>query len=99
MQKPKWTKEAIRAKLEVSDAWLYRGLSAIYARQTADEQDTNTTNHENGVGFNGVDAEFLSSLAVQVNTVNYLTPKQIGHARTKMLKYAGQLARIANGDA
>lgn len=93
----KWTKEEIRKNMAENDKWLYRGLSAIYARQTADEQETHSTNHENGMGFNGVDAEFLSSLAQQVETIGWLTPKQREHARKKMNKYAGQLARIANG--
>lgn len=95
----KWKKEEIRANLETDDRWLYRGIKAIYERQTADEQETSSTNCENGVGFNGADAEFMSSIAQQVIHLNFLTPKQKEIARKKMLKYAGQLARIANKQA
>jgi hypothetical protein len=92
----KWNKEEIRSNLETDDRWLFRGITAIYARQTADEQATNSTNCENGMGFNGADAEYMSSIAQQVIHLNFLTPKQKAIARNKMLKYAGQLARIAN---
>jgi hypothetical protein len=96
----------IREKLETNDKWLARGIVAIYAKQTADEKLSKLTKHSNGVGFNGRDAEFLSSLASQIMTWEGtpkaerkwrqpLSEKQVNAARRKMLKYAGQLARIA----
>lgn len=91
-----WTKAEIREKLETNDKWLIRGLIAIYQYQTAEEQAMDATLADNGVGFNGADAEFLSSLARQAEERGFLTPKQIAAGRKKMLKYAGQLARIAN---
>lgn len=92
-----WTKEQIKDKLATDDKWLFRGIVAIFNKQTEDEQDSGYTAHDNGMGFNGVDAEFLSSLALQINRYGRLSPKQIEIARTKMAKYAGQLAKIANG--
>jgi hypothetical protein len=38
-------------------------LLAIYDRQTVSEQASETTNHNNGMGFNGTDAAFGSRLA------------------------------------
>lgn len=81
--------------LTENNAWLYRGLVTIYNYQTADEQAADATAHDNGVGFSGCDAPFLSSLAKQVISRGFLTPTQLTFARKKMVKYAGQLLRIA----
>lgn len=93
------TKELIVERMNRDPKWLYRGILAIYDRQTADEQASETTSHDNGIGFNGVDASFLSSLAKQVRNRGFLTPTQLTFARKKMAKYAGQLLRIAEGRA
>ena len=92
-------KEAIKAKIEVDDKWLFRGILAIYEKQTMDEKNSKVTCHENGVGFNGTDAEILSSFAEGIKKYGSLTQKQIPIARKKMIKYAGQLARIAKEKA
>lgn len=94
----KWTKEAIRERLKADDKWLIRGLLAIYRHQTDSEQNAGMTKEDNGVGFNGVDSAILSDMAKQFITRDFLTPRQIAIIRDKMLKYAGQLAKIANGE-
>lgn len=93
-----YTKEEIKANLLTSDRWLIRGLIAIYNHQTAQEQDVQQTVEDNGVGFSGVDSTFLSSLAEQAKARGTLSVKQTEKARKCMTKYAGQLARIANGE-
>lgn len=85
----------IKVKLATDDKWLYRGLLAIYACQTSEEQATEATLESNGVGFNGADAGILSSFAEQLK-VKPLTEKQRIIARNKMIKYAGQLKQIAD---
>lgn len=100
----KHTTESIREKLENNDQWLIRGLVAIFNKQEADEQVARQTKKANGVGFTGVDAFILSEFAVQVidwqegrgKYRHALSLRQLALARKKMLKYAGQLARIAN---
>jgi hypothetical protein len=76
-------------------------LLAMYERQTGDEQQTGSTREENGVGFNGTDARFLSSLAEQAlenrRTKKFptdLSPKQIECAKKKLVKYTRQLEDI-----
>lgn len=96
-QPTKWTKETIKAKLAVDDRWLLRGLVAIYNKQTEDEKAVGVTAHDNGIGFNGVDAEILTSIAQQNIARGSVSPKQLAIVRKKMMKYAGQLAKIANG--
>ena len=93
----KWTKAEVAFKLETNDQWLFRGLTAIYARQTADERNDGVTKHENGVGFSGVDSSFLSNAAKFYQDAGFLTAKHKASVRKAMGKYAGQLAKIANG--
>ncbi len=95
--KTKLTKEFIIEKLMASDQWLYRGILAIFDFQTWDEQQTESTNKNNGVGFNGADAPILSSFAKQLKARGFLSQKQIACAKKMMVKYAGQLSLIAQG--
>lgn len=94
----KWNKELVRDFLKVSDAWVVKGVSTIYKLQTEAEKVSETTTEDNGVGFNSLDAELLSSFAKGINKYGSLTPGQMVWARKKMLKYSGQLAKIANGE-
>jgi hypothetical protein len=96
MTDKKWTKEEVAAKLESDDKWLVRGLLAIHARQTGEEQLRGVTVENNGVGFNGVDSAIMTEMVVFHKHHGYLTAKQISLVRKKLLKYAGQLANIAN---
>lgn len=90
-----YTKEYIREALLGSDKWLIRGLLAIYAHQTHDEQRAESTQEDNGIGFNGADANILSSIAKQVQRTGTMSIKQTAIVRKKMLKYSGQLHSIA----
>ena len=98
------TKEQIAEKMENSQLWLERGILAIWRYQTDYEKNAETTLENNGVGFNGCDAHFLTEMANWINNGvrrfgkeigQCLTPKQAAVAGRKMRKYAGQLARIA----
>lgn len=93
---PKWTKEEIRDMLVKSDRALIRGLMTIHGYQTPEEQQAGVTVEDNGMGFNGVDAEFLTQMAITYTHYKRLTDKQIEWTRKKMLKYSGQLAAHAN---
>ena len=93
----KWTKDEIKQKLTTDTRWVIRGLLAIYDRQTADEKAVGATVEDNGVGFNGADAEIPSSIAMNYKTRNFISPRQLEIVQKKMVKYAGQLAKIANG--
>lgn len=97
MADKKWTKEDIKAMLENNPNAVKKGLVTIYKLQTADERETRTTRHENGVGFTGADAEFMTGLAKQFLAKGYLTEKQFACVKKNMMKYAGQLAKVANG--
>lgn len=92
-----WTKEEIKALIQTNDKVLYGALKQLYARQTADERKLKETNCQNGLGFNGVDAPFLTNVAEFLLKTGFLTDKQKVITRRKLVKYTGQLTRIANG--
>lgn len=103
-----WTADEIKTNLQQNDWWVVRSVKAIFEKgQTADEQNSESTQHFNGVGFNGADAAILSSFAKQIiawyqkGTPKYrfpLSPKQLTMARQRIMKYTRQLAEIANGN-
>lgn len=94
-----WTKEEIREKLKTNDQWVIRGLLAIYDRQTEEEQSSHATNQWNGVGFNAYDAEFMTGSVEFYKNRGFLSKKHLNAVRKALIKYSGQLARIANGQA
>lgn len=93
-----WTKDEIKSLLETSEKMVVRSVVKIYEKQTKDEQTYKETNENNGVGFNGVDAGIMSSFAERVLKGKSLTEKQMVIAKKKIVKYAGQLTRIANNE-
>jgi len=89
-------KAYILGRMQTSNEWLRKAVVAIYERQTLDEKQTGETKHHNGVGFNGTDASFLGSIAEQIIARRRsLSEKQLSATRKAMVKYTGQLARIA----
>ena len=93
---PNWTKESIRTLLETNNTMLSRSIVKLYEYQTHDEKSLGAATEHNGMGFNSIDAEFLTSLAERIIDGRTLTERQIMYGRKKMLKYSKQLARIAN---
>ena len=98
-----WTKQGIlellnHENLEVQARMTKRSLLRLYSEQTDSEQAMGATTEDNGFGFNGVDSEFLSSVAKQLSEKGFITPKQGQWVHKKIQKYAGQLAKLANID-
>jgi hypothetical protein len=98
MTKKIWTREDIVAMLNTNDRAVERGVVAIWQRQTADEQSTDTTRHSNGIGFSGWSAHSGSYYAKWVESGRRLTGKHLDKARKIALHHVGQLTRIANGE-
>lgn len=99
-----WTPEAIRALLATNDKAVGRALVALLDRQTNDERLSATTKHTNGRGFGSFDAGPMTGMAREFITRGRLTGGQLfwlrscaGKAHVSRIgKYAGQLAEIAN---
>ncbi len=81
----------IRTKLGTSEKWAKHALLLIFSFQTADEQQSETTNELNNIGFTGSDAEILSSFAKQLEKKGWLSPKQMEITMKKMPKYWRQI--------
>lgn len=79
--------------------WIERAVIAIFNKQTENEKEVESTNMRNNVGFTGADAKILTSFAKQLlkNKNRHLSDKQLAIAKRRIVKYAGQLAKIANG--
>lgn len=91
-----WNKDEIRELLEKRDDAVIRGLLAIWKFQTETEKDFQETREHNNVGFNAVDAQICSSFVNFYKKAGFLSKKQMVIARKKIMKYAGQLTKIAN---
>jgi hypothetical protein len=88
----------VKVKLSSDPVWAVKALVRIYQEnQTNDEQVNQQTTHDNGIGFSGCDAQFLSSLAQNYLRYGRLSEKQMSFVFKKMPKYAKQV--IAMSDA
>ena len=93
----KFTKEDMKKFIDTAHPKrVGNALVELYNRQTLDEQVQARTGHNNGVGFNKLDAEILTNMAEWFKDKGFLTGKQVTLVRKKIRKYAGQLADIAN---
>jgi hypothetical protein len=86
-----WTPEMVKEKIAKSDKAVKAALLRLYSWQTEEEKVVEGTKVNNGLGFNGTDAPFLTSLAKQLEEKGWLSAKQITIARKKLSKYSRQI--------
>lgn len=86
----------VKAKLETNEAWIKRAISVLYNHQTSEEQAMGIATALNGVGFNGVDSEILSSFARQLNKTGSLSNRQLEIAKRKIPKYSKQIVGMSD---
>lgn len=96
MAKRVWTEEEIKNYIQCNDKVLYGAILKLYDKQTEDEKYAGETKHNNGVGFNGADSKFMSSIAEFLKRTGFLTDKQKACARKRLVKYTKQLTGLAN---
>lgn len=84
----------VKNKLSTDSNWASRAIVKLYELQTSDEQNSQSTKENNGVGFNGTDATILSSFAQQINHGRTLSPKQLAIAFKKLPKYNRQIINL-----
>lgn len=97
MEPKTWTRTEIEEMINAHDGAVERAMVAIWERQTADEQTSQTTNHSNGRGFCGWAARSGTYYAEWVRSKRHLTGKHLVKARKIALHHAGQLTDFANG--
>lgn len=88
----------VKHMLATNESWATRALIRVYANQTADEQASQATSHNNSIGFSGVDAMILSSFAQQYQRWNRLSPKQLTILFRKMPRYWKQVMSLVPED-
>ena len=91
-----WTEDEIKNLLKSNDKFLVRALVKLYGFQTDEEKTSESTIEHNGMGFNAIDSTFLTSVSKFYLSRGYITEKQKMAVRKRIVKYAGQLTRIAN---
>ena len=98
----------MRLALMTNNDYLEKAILKLYKYQTEHEQQLQDTAMSNGVGFNTIDANFLSSLAEWILDKKHapavkndkyvvrrhLTNRQLLFARKKVTKYASQLVNM-----
>lgn len=94
------TEASIRSKVMTNQKWLERAILAIDARQTDDEQRSETTRYLNARGWSAADAKQGSYLARWIRRSDRpdgekLSGKWVANAKGIISKYCGQLSRIA----
>lgn len=94
MTEKTYTIDEIRSKITSNRRWTERAIVVLFEYQTADEKQSLQTVHTNKVGFNGMDAAFLSDLAKRLKSGRHLTNDQLSAAQRMIGKYASQLIRI-----
>ena len=91
-----WTTTEVKAKLETDDKWLYKGVVALFERQTKDEQRVEDARIVNNVGFNKPDSHKMSYYAKWIMKKGRLDGHFRDDARRRILKYSAQLTKIAD---
>jgi hypothetical protein len=87
----------VRQQLATNPVWAVKALVRIFQEnQTSDEQASEATTHDNGIGFTGTDANFLSSLAKAQLKYGKLSDKQMVFVFKKMPKYSKQVISFSN---
>lgn len=83
--------QGLKSQIAKNNNQAVKALLTVYRNQTYEEQTVQETIEDNGIGFNGTDAEFCSSLAENYLRFHRLSDKQYSSLRKVMQKYARQL--------
>jgi hypothetical protein len=87
----------VKTQLGSNKKWALQALTRIFKEnQTADEQVSEITRHDNGIGFSGADGDILSSFAKQWIKWNRLSDKQMKIVFKKMPKYWKQVIQMSD---
>jgi hypothetical protein len=74
--------------------FVLNALVALYTQQTEDERVTRQTTHQNGIGFNSLDAPILSSIVDQLKRTNKVSEKQYALVKELLPKYGRQIGLL-----
>ena len=98
-----WDEDAVKNLIDTNDQAVARALMVVYANQTADEKASYETKHNNGVGFTGRDAAWLTDVAKKWQRWGrWASARQCDAVRKAIRKYHRQILQHmldANPDA
>ena len=84
----------IKERIQTEEEYAIGTLMTLFSFQTDDEQAVGVTHHKNGMGFNGQDAPFLTSLAETYSLRKKLSPRQVEYVKKRCQKYWKQLEGV-----
>lgn len=84
-------KAYVKGKLSTNDEWAKKALLLIMTKQLPEEQRSDRTVFDNGMGFTGVDAPILTSFAKQLRDRKFLSLKQMTILKKMIAKYWQQV--------
>jgi phage gpG-like protein len=87
-------KQIIEAMVVHDYDFAVKCLTALYDEQTLDEQQAETTLHENGRGFNASDAPVMSGYAEWIREGKSLRQEEREELHKRLTKYANQLTAL-----
>lgn len=88
-------KAYIQGLLKENDEAVKQALVRLYNCQEQDEMRDKKSVHENGVGFNKVDAYYLSKSAEKVIRGKQLSESELNACRWSIMKYWRQLTEMS----
>lgn len=91
-----WTENSIKKLLDENEKAVIRALHSIWEYQTDSEQIIGDAIEQNGIGFNKPDSFTAKKLIQKLEKGIKLTEWEHLHLKRMMIKYVGQLTRIAN---
>lgn len=83
--------DRIKRVLDQSAPAVEKAILVVYRNQTPAETAFGTTIEDNGIGYSGADAEFMSSLAEWILSGKSLSQGQLKYGRKIIKKYSRQL--------
>lgn len=87
----------MRYMLGTNKTWVLKALVRIYKEnQTEQEHTLEMAKEDNGIGFTGIDAQFLSSMAKQYIEKNFISDRQLVFLFKKMPKYSKQVIKMSD---
>lgn len=78
----------------IDPEFMYLCLVRLYAQQTTDEQESTSTEHDNGKGFTKADGTQMSIYAQFVKDGGQLAGKEYKDCYKRMFKYVKQLTTL-----
>ena len=86
----------LKKQLATNEAWTKKAVLVVMKNQTNDELQTESTLHNNGMGFTKGDGYKLCAIAKFLQERGFLTAKQLSYAQKRIVKYWRQILAVTD---